>query len=139
MSVHLNRKELKLLRALDKAYPGGIERTSDLLESSNRLEDMGLAEVSTVGAFKSGVRITTAGKQYVREEKANRRSLLGKIAVGIVTLILIPVLVNLVSDYVLPAFFRQKPADPSKQVIPEKSPDSMLVFGLVPVSVLVLL
>ena len=108
MSVHLNRKELKLLRALDKAYPGGIERTSDLLESSNRLEDMGLAEVSTVGAFKSGVRITTAGKQYVREEKANRRSLLGKIAVGIVTLILIPVLVNLVSDYVLPAFFQAK-------------------------------
>ena len=69
---------------------------------------MGFAKALTVGAFKSGIQITEAGKQYVREEKANRHSLWGKLVVGIVTLIMIPVLVNLVSDYILPALFQAK-------------------------------
>lgn len=106
MSIHLNKKELELLKTLDRAYPGGIERKRELFETALTLEELGLAESSTTGFMQSGLRITEAGKQYLREKNANRFSGPMKIVGGIVTLILIPVLVNLISDYVLPILFK---------------------------------
>lgn len=105
MIIHLNKKELELLKALDREYPGGVERTKELFQDAMTLEELGFAESSTTGFMQSGLRITEAGKQYLREKNANQFSWLMKIAGGIVTLLLIPV----------------------------------LVFGLVPFSVLVLL
>lgn len=106
--IHLNRKELKLLKALDREYPGGVERTKELLQDAMTLEELGLADSASVNYRKSVVWITENGRQYLREKNANRFSGPMKIVGGIVTLILIPVLVNLVSDYVLPAFFQAK-------------------------------
>lgn len=106
MSVHLNRKELKLLKALDREYPGGIKRTKNLFQDAMTLEEFGLAESSTTGFMQSGLQITEAGKHFLREHNANQFSWLIKIAGGVVTLILIPVLVNLISDYVLPVLFK---------------------------------
>ena len=106
MSVHLNRKELKLLKALDREYPGCVERTKELFQDATALEELGFAESSTTGFMQSGLRITEAGKQYLREKNANRFSGPMKIVGGIITLILIPVLVNLISDYVLPILFK---------------------------------
>lgn len=106
MSIHLNKKELELLKAIDREYPGGIERTKELFHTAMTLEELGLAESSTTEAFQSGLRITEAGRQYLREKNANRFSGPMKIVGGIVTLILIPVLVNLISDYVLPVLFK---------------------------------
>lgn len=104
--IHLNRKELKLLKALDLEYPGGVERTKELFQDATALEELGFAESSTTGFMQSGLRITEAGKQFLRERNANKFSSLMKIAGGIVTLLLIPVLVNLISDYVLPVLFK---------------------------------
>lgn len=106
MSVHLNRKELKLLKALNREYPGGIERTKDLFQDAMTLEELGLADSASVSYCKSAVWITENGRQYLRDRKANRYSLPTKVVGGIVTLILIPVLVNLISDYVLPVLFK---------------------------------
>ena len=64
MSVHLNRKELKLLKALDREYPGGVERTKERFQDATALEELGFAESSTTGFMQSGLRITEAGKQY---------------------------------------------------------------------------
>jgi hypothetical protein len=104
--IHLNRKELKLLKALDREYPGGVERTKELFQDAMTLEELGFAESSATGFMQSGLRITEAGKQFLRERNANQFSWLMKIAGGIVTLLLIPVLVNLISDYVLPVLFK---------------------------------
>lgn len=104
--IHLNRKELKLLKALDREYPGGVERTKELFQDAMTLEELGFAESSAIGFMQSGLRITEAGKQFLRERNANQFSWLMKIAGGIVTLLLIPVLVNLISDYVLPVLFK---------------------------------
>lgn len=104
--IHLNRKELKLLKALDREYPGGVERTKELFQDDMTLEELGFAESSATGFMQSGLRITEAGKQFLRERNANQFSWLMKIAGGIVTLLLIPVLVNLISDYVLPILFK---------------------------------
>lgn len=106
MIIHLNKKELELLKALDREYPGGVERTKELFQDAMTLEELGFAESSTTGFMQSGLRITEAGKQYLREKNANQFSWLMKIAGGIVTLLLIPVLVNLISDYVLPVLFK---------------------------------
>lgn len=106
MSARLNRKELKMLKALNREYPGGIERTKELFQDATALEELGFAESSTTGFMQSGLRITEAGKQFLRERNANQFSWLMKIAGGIVTLLLIPVLVNLISDYVLPVLFK---------------------------------
>jgi hypothetical protein len=106
VSVHLNRKELKLLKALNREYPGGIERTKDLFQDAMTLEELGLADSASVSYCKSAVWITENGRQYLRDRKANRYSLPTKVVGGIVTLILIPVLVNLISDYVLPVLFK---------------------------------
>lgn len=106
MNVHLNKEEYKLLKLLNKHYPGGVERTKEIFDLSTTLEDLGFAEASTVGFCKVGLQITEEGKQYLRKVKANRFSGPMKIVGGIVTLILIPVLVNLISDYVLPLLFR---------------------------------
>lgn len=104
--IHLNRKELKLLKALDREYPGGVERTKELFQDATALEELGFAESSATGFMQSGLQITEAGKQFLRERNANQFSWLMKIAGGIVTLLLIPVLVNLISDYVLPVLFK---------------------------------
>lgn len=110
MSVHLNRKELKLLTKLDEKYPDGVERTKELFQNAMTLEELGLADSAadsaSVSYRKSAVWITENGRQYLRDRKANRFSLPTKVAGGIVTLILIPVLVNLISDYVLPILFK---------------------------------
>lgn len=106
MSVHLNRKELKLLKALDWEYPGGVERTKELFQDATALEELGFADSASVSYRKSAVWITENGRQYLRDRKANKFSLPAKVAGGIVTLILIPVLVNLISDYVLPILFK---------------------------------
>ena len=106
MSVHLNRKELKLLKALDREYPGGVERTKELFQDATALEELGLADSALVSYRKSAVWITENGRQYLRDRKANKLSLPTKVVGGIVTLILIPVLVNLISDYVLPILFK---------------------------------
>lgn len=106
MSARLNRKELKMLKALNREYPGGIERTKDLFQDAMTLEELGLAKSSAMGFMQSGLQITEAGKQFLRERNANKFSWLMKIAGGIVTLLLIPVLVNLISDYVLPVLFK---------------------------------
>ena len=106
MSVHLNKKELELLKALDREYPGGIERTKELLQDATVLEELGLADSASVSYHKSAVWITENGRQYLRDRKANKLSLPTKVVGGIVTLILIPVLVNLISDYVLPILFK---------------------------------
>lgn len=105
MSVHLNKEEYKLLKLLDKYSPGGVERTNEIFDSATTLEDLGFAKASTIGFCKVGLQITEDGKQYLREAKANRFSGPMKIVGGIVTLILIPILVNLISDYVLPLLF----------------------------------
>lgn len=102
MIVHLSKDEKRLLHALYNEYPGGIRRTDDLLDASNTLESLGLAESTAIDVFTVGVQITEAGRQYVRGEKEKLVSLAVKIAAGIVTLILIPVLVNLVSAYLSP-------------------------------------
>lgn len=106
MSARLSRKELKLLKALNREYPGGIERTKDLFQDAMTLEELGLAKSSATGFMQSGLQITEAGKQFLRERNAKKFSWLMKIAGGIVTLLLIPVLVNLISDYVLPVLFK---------------------------------
>lgn len=106
MSVHLNRKELELLKALDREYPGGVERTKELLQDAMTLEELGLADSASVNYRKSVVWITENGRQYLRDRKGNKFSLPTKVVGGIVTLILIPILVNLVSDYVLPILFK---------------------------------
>lgn len=106
MSVHLNRKELKLLKALDREYPGGVERTKELFQDATALEELGFADSASVSYRKSAVWITESGRQYLRDKKANKFSLPTKVVGGIVTLILIPVLVNLISDYVLPILFK---------------------------------
>lgn len=106
MNVHLNRKELKLLKVLDREYPGGVERTKELFQDAMTLEELGLADSASVSYRKSAVWITENGRQYLRERKANKFSLPAKVVGGIVTLILIPVLVNLISDYVLPILFK---------------------------------
>ena len=106
MSVHLNRKELKLLKTLDREYPGGVKRTKELLQDAMTLEELGLADSASVSYRKSAVWITENGRQYLRDRKANKFSLPAKVVGGIVTLILIPVLVNLISDYVLPILFK---------------------------------
>ena len=93
MNVHLNRKELELLKALDREYPGGVERTKELFQDATALEELGFADSASVSYRKSAVWITENGRQYLRDKKANR------------FLILIPVLVNLISDYVLPLLF----------------------------------
>lgn len=93
MSVHLNRKELKLLTKLDEKYPDGVERTKELFQNAMTLEELGLADSASVSYRKSAVWITENGRQYLRDRKANRFSLPAKVAGGIVTLILIPVLV----------------------------------------------
>lgn len=105
MSVHLNKKELKLLKALDREYPGGVERTKELFQDAMTLEELGLADSASVSYRKSAVWITENGRQYLREKRTNTFSLPAKVVGGIVTLILIPVLVNLISDYVLPLLF----------------------------------
>ena len=106
MNVHLNRKELKLLKVLDREYPGGVERTKELFQDATALEELGFADSASVSYRKSAVWITENGRQYLREKNANRFSGAMKIVGGIVTLILIPVLVNLISDYVLPILFK---------------------------------
>lgn len=106
MNVHLNRKELKLLKVLDREYPGGVERTEELFQDAMTLEELGLADSASVSYRKSAVWITENGRQYLRDRKANKFSLPAKVVGGIVTLILIPVLVNLISDYVLPILFK---------------------------------
>lgn len=106
MSIHLNKKELELLKALDREYPGGVERTKELFQDATALEELGFADSASVSYRKSAVWITENGRQYLRDKKANRFSLPTKVAGGIVTLILIPVLVNLISDYVLPILFK---------------------------------
>ena len=105
MSVHLNKKELELLKALDREYPGGVERTKELFQDAMTLEELGLADSASVSYRKSVVWITENGRQYLRDRKANKLSLPTKVVGGIITLILIPVLVNLISDYVLPLLF----------------------------------
>lgn len=105
MSVHLNNKELELLKKLDQKYPDGVERTKELFQDAMTLEELGLADSASVSYRKSAVWITENGRQYLRDRKANKLSLPTKVVGGIVTLILIPVLVNLISDYVLPLFF----------------------------------
>ena len=105
MSIHLNKKELELLKALDREYPGGVERTKGLFQDATVLEELGLADSASVSYRKSVVWITENGRQYLRDRKANKLSLPTKVVGGIVTLILIPVLVNLISDYVLPLLF----------------------------------
>ena len=105
MSIHLNKKELKLLKALDREYPGGVERTKELFQDATVLEELGLADSASVSYRKSAVWITENGRQYLRDRKANKFSLPAKVVGGIVTLILIPILVNLISDYVLPLLF----------------------------------
>jgi len=106
VSIHLNRKELKLLKKLDEKYPDGVERTRELFQDAMTLEELGLADSASVSYCKSAVWITENGRQYLREKNANRFSGPMKIVGGIVTLILIPVLVNLISDYVLPILFK---------------------------------
>ena len=106
MSIHLNSKELELLKAIDREYPGGVERTKELFQDAMTLEELGLAQSSTTGFMRSGLWITETGKQYLREKNANRFSGPIKVVGGIVTLALIPVLVNLISDYVLPILFK---------------------------------
>lgn len=106
MNVHLNRKQLKLLKVLDREYPGGVERTEELFQDATALEELGLADSASVSYRKSAVWITENGRQYLRDRKANKFSLPAKVVGGIVTLILIPVLVNLISDYVLPILFK---------------------------------
>lgn len=106
MSVYLNSKERKLLEAMEEKYPGGVERKDELFELSTTLEELGLAESMAVSVDKVGVRLTESGRQYLRAEKANVRSKRLKIAGGILTLVLLPVLVNLISDYVLPMLFK---------------------------------
>jgi hypothetical protein len=103
--IHLNRKELKLLKKLDEKYPDGVERTKELFQNAMTLEELGLADSASVSYRKSAVWITENGRQYLRDRKANKFWLPAKVAGGIVTLILIPVLVNLISDYVLPLLF----------------------------------
>lgn len=66
--IHLNKKELELLKALDREYPGGVERTKELFQDAMTLEELGFAESSTTGFMQSGLRITEAGKQYLREK-----------------------------------------------------------------------
>lgn len=105
MSVHLNKKELELLKALDREYPGGVERTKELFQDATTLEELGLADSASVSYRKSAVWITENGRQYLQDRKAKKFSLPMKVVGGIVTLILIPVLVNLISDYVLPLLF----------------------------------
>lgn len=105
MSVHLNSKELELLKKLDQKYPDGVERTKELFQDAMTLEELGLADSASVSYRKSAVWITENGRQYLRDRKTNKLSLPTKVVGGIVTLILIPVLVNLISDYVLPLLF----------------------------------
>lgn len=105
MNVHLNRKELKLLKVLDREYPCGVERTKELFQDATALEELGFADSESVSYRKSAVWITENGRQYLRDRKASRFSLPTKVVGGIVTLILIPILVNLISDYVLPLLF----------------------------------
>lgn len=105
MSIHLNKRELELLKKLDEKYPDGVERTKELFQDAMTLEELGLADSASVSYRKSAVWITENGRQYLREKKANKFSLPAKAVGGIVTLILIPVLVNLISDYVLPLLF----------------------------------
>ena len=83
-----------------------LNRTKELFQDATALEELGFAESSTTGFMQSGLRITEAGKQFLRERNSNQFSWLMKIAGGIVTLLLIPVLVNLISDYVLPVLFK---------------------------------
>lgn len=106
MSVYLNSKERKLMEAMEEKYPGGVDRTDDLFQIAATLEELGLAESMAVSVDKVGVRLTEAGRQYLRAEKANTRSKRLKIAGCILTLVLLPVLVNLISDYVLPMLFK---------------------------------
>lgn len=105
MSIHLNKRELELLKKLDEKYPDGVERTEDLFQNAMTLEELGLADSASVSYRKSAVWITESGRQYLRDRKANKFSLPIKVVGGIVTLILIPILVNLISDYVLPLLF----------------------------------
>ena len=106
MSVHLNSKELELLKKLDQKYPDGVERTKELFQDAMTLEELGLADSALVSYRKSAVWITENGRQYLRDRKANKLSIPTKVVGGIVTLILIPLLVNLISDYVLPILFK---------------------------------
>lgn len=106
MSIHLNKKELELLKKLGEKYPDGVERTEDLFQNAMTLEELGLADSALVSYRKSAVWITENGRQYLRDRKANKLSLPTKVVGGIVTLILIPILVNLISDYVLPILFK---------------------------------
>ena len=49
MSVHLNRKELKLLKALDQEYPGGVERTKNCFKTLRRLKSLALQNLLQQG------------------------------------------------------------------------------------------
>lgn len=53
--IHLNRKELKLLKKLDEKYPDGVERTKELFQNAMTLEELGLADSASVSYRKSAV------------------------------------------------------------------------------------
>lgn len=72
MNVHLNRKELELLKALDREYPGGVERTKELFQDATALEELGFADSASVSYRKSAVWITENGRQYLRDKKSEQ-------------------------------------------------------------------